>query len=132
VGFLGGFFGFFGWVFLVGFFIANPGASLFLHPCNASHFLVPPSWLLFFLQLTAFSLCYSDSNPLLSVVGKCVVLEYKEYTMLRPTQYTEGEVFVCESLFDEGKRLIRPLTGGLKKYVHSKMVGTNIYRTYLR
>jgi hypothetical protein len=59
-------------------------------------------------------------------VGKCVVLEYKDYTILRPTQYTEGEVFVCESLFDEGKRLIRPLTGGLKKYVHSKMVGTNI------
>jgi hypothetical protein len=26
VGFLGGFFGFFGWVFLGGFFIANPGS----------------------------------------------------------------------------------------------------------
>ena len=65
-------------------------------------------------------LYYSDSNPLLSVVGKCAVLELKDYTVLRPTQYTEVEVFVCESLFDEGKRLIRPLQGGLKKYVHSK------------
>ncbi len=93
-------------------------SSLPCLPLPSSSFLASS-----FLQLTVFSLCYSDSNPLLSVVGKCVVLEYKDYTMLRPTQYTEGEVFVCESLFDEGKRLIRPLTGGLKKYVHSKMVG---------
>ncbi len=57
---------------------------------------------------------------MLSVVGKCVVLEYKDYCTYRPTQYTEGEVFVCENLFDEGKRVIRPLGGGLKKYTHSR------------
>ena len=26
------------------------------------------------------------------------------------------DVFVCDSLYDEAKRLIRPLSGGLKKY----------------
>ena len=33
----------------------------------------------------------------------------------RPTQYNESEVYVCESLFDEGKRLILPLVGGAMK-----------------
>ena len=33
----------------------------------------------------------------------------------RPTQYVETEVYICESLFDEGKRLIMPLVGGVMK-----------------
>ena len=33
------------------------------------------------------------------------------------TQYPSSKVFVCESMFDEGKRLILPLVGGtMKKY----------------
>ena len=37
----------------------------------------------------------------------------------RPTQYNESEVYVCVSLFDEGKRLILPLVGGaMKRSVH--------------
>merc|ERR1712012_1064276 len=59
----------------------------------------------------------ADSNPLLSVVGKCCVLGVSDYTTRRPTQYNETEVFVCESMFDEGERLILPLVGGtMKKY----------------
>ena len=42
-------------------------------------------------------------------------------TSTLPGISVKGEVFVCENLFDEGKRVIRPLpTGGLKKYHHSK------------
>ena len=59
----------------------------------------------------------SDSNPLLSIVGKCCVLETKDYTVSRPTQYGEPDCFICESVYDESKRAIRgPIEGGLKQY----------------
>ena len=35
------------------------------------------------------------------------------------------DVYVSESLFDEAKRMIRPLPNGLKKYVHSPKVRKN-------
>ena len=45
----------------------------------------------------------SDSNPLLSIVGKCCVLETKDYTVSRPTQYGEPDCFICESVYDESR-----------------------------
>lgn len=98
------------------------GMAYFNGPWFVLPIEVPPQPGRMYYKSEAFLSSISDSNPLLSVVGKCVVLEYKDYTSLRPIQYTEGEVFVCENLFDEGKRIIRPLSGGLKKYTLSKQV----------
>jgi len=64
----------------------------------------------------AFLSSISDSNPLLSVVGKCVVLSMADYCSRRPTQHQEADVYCCESYFDEGKRIIMPLPEPLKKY----------------
>ena len=64
----------------------------------------------------AFLSSISDSNPLLSVVGKCVVLSMTDYCSRRPTQHQEADVYCCESYFDEGKRIIMPLPEPLKKY----------------
>jgi len=75
-----------------------------------------------FFKNEAFLSTISDSNPLLAVVGKCAVLEIKDYCTLRPTQVNEADVHLCESIYDEGKRLLRPLTGGLKKYDRTAMV----------
>lgn len=73
-----------------------------------------------FYKQEAFLSTISDSNPLLSVVGKCAVLEMKDYLRSRPTQYNEADVYLCESVYDEGKRAIRgALDGGLKQYVLS-------------
>ena len=72
-----------------------------------------------YYKAEAFLSSISDSNPLLSVVGKCAVLDMAEYCGLRPTQYQEPDVYCCESLFDEGKRMILPLPGTLKKYQRS-------------
>ncbi len=60
----------------------------------------------------------SDSNPLLSVVGKCTVLETKDYTSSRPTQYREPDCYVCDSVYDESKRAVRGALpeSGLKQY----------------
>ena len=75
-----------------------------------------------YYKAEAFLSSISDSNPLLSVVGKCVVLDLPEYCTLRPTQHQECDVYCCESYFDEGKRIIMPLPGSLKKYHHGPKV----------
>lgn len=73
-----------------------------------------------FYKQEVFLSTISDSNPLLSVVGKCSVLEMKEYVASRPTQYNEADVYVTESVYDESKRAIRgPIEGGLKQYEFS-------------
>jgi len=65
----------------------------------------------------------SDANPLLSVVGRCSVLEVAEYTTQRPTQHAETDVYVSEAVYDESKRSVRgALPDGLKKYLHSPAV----------
>ena len=94
-----------------------------------------------------------DSNPLLSVVGKCCVLEpddyrvsrktrlrfeiqnthstligsslsYFFYQRLRPTEHSERDVYLCDSLYDETKRLVTRKTSSsvLKRYAHSASV----------
>ena len=70
----------------------------------------------------AFLSSISDSNPLLSVVGKCVVLDMNEFCSRRPTHHQESDVYCCESYFDEGKRIIMPLPTPLKKYAHGPKV----------
>eukprot|EP00088_Acartia_fossae_P025373 TRINITY_DN2619_c0_g1_i1.p1 TRINITY_DN2619_c0_g1~~TRINITY_DN2619_c0_g1_i1.p1 ORF type:complete len:664 (-),score=228.07 TRINITY_DN2619_c0_g1_i1:898-2889(-) len=103
--------------------LGTDGMAYFNGPWFVVPAELPPQSDRKFFKSEAFLSTISDSNPLLSVVGKCVVLEFKDYCKQRPTQYNETDVYVCESLFDEAKRLIRPLPpGGLKKYNHSDHV----------
>ena len=76
---------------------------------------------MFYKQETFLS-TISDTNPLLSVVGKCSVMEPKDYTHTRPTQYNEPDVYICESIYDESKRLIKGNPNGMKPYEHSNTV----------
>ena len=76
-----------------------------------------------FHKQEAFLSTISDSNPLLSVVGKCKVLDTREYQTLRPTQFVEGDIYLCESVYDESKRIVTGnLPNGLKVYEHSSLV----------
>jgi len=90
---------------------------------------IPPQIGRPFYKAEAFLSSISDSNPLLSVVGKCCVLGVGDYSTRRPTQHNESEVYICESLFDEGKRLILPLVGGaMKRYdLGSTVVRDEVY-----
>ena len=64
---------------------------------------------------------FQDTNPLLSVVGRCCILEMEDYTKSRPTQYGEEDVYVCENVYDESRRVIRSLPAtGLKRYEYGK------------
>lgn len=63
---------------------------------------------------------FQDTNPLLSVVGRCCILEMEDYIKSRPTQYGEEDVYVCENVYDESRRVIRNLPPtGLKRYEYN-------------
>ena len=71
-----------------------------------------------------------DTNPLLSVVGRCCILEMDDYIKSRPTQYSEEDVYVCESVYDESRRVIRNLPPtGLKSYEYNstQVVADEVY-----
>ncbi|XP_060527189.1 protein polybromo-1 isoform X2 [Cylas formicarius] len=60
-----------------------------------------------------------DVNPLVSIVGKCAVLDYNDYISFRPTEVPEQDIFICTSLYDEINRQMKKLPpDGLKKYNH--------------
>ena len=60
---------------------------------------------------------------MLSVVGRCCILEMEDYTKSRPTQYGEEDVYVCENVYDESRRVIRSLPAtGLKRYEYGKEI----------
>ncbi|XP_059470820.1 protein polybromo-1 [Neocloeon triangulifer] len=57
--------------------------------------------------------------PLSSVTGRCVVLEHGEYISCRPTEVAEADIYVCESVYEESKKLINKLGHNfIKKYHH--------------
>ncbi|XP_050553986.1 protein polybromo-1 isoform X8 [Spodoptera frugiperda] len=63
-----------------------------------------------------------DTSPLVGIVGKCSVLDYDDYLKCRPTEISESDVYVCESVYDESNRIARKLKSGLRKFEHTKDV----------
>ncbi|CAG9794762.1 unnamed protein product [Diatraea saccharalis] len=63
-----------------------------------------------------------DTSPLVGIVGKCSVLDYDDYLKSRPTEIAEGDVYLCESVYDESNRVARKLKMGLRKFEHTKDV----------
>ncbi|XP_046573937.1 protein polybromo-1-like isoform X7 [Haliotis rubra] len=81
-----------------------------------------------FYKREVFLSSIEDTNPLRSIIGKCCVLHYKEYCSSRPTEYSEQDVFICESKYHEGEKSIKKLGKGLKKYSLSpKVTDDEIY-----
>ncbi|XP_032671562.1 protein polybromo-1 isoform X2 [Odontomachus brunneus] len=60
------------------------------------------------------------THPIVAIVGKCAVLDYGDYICSRPTEIPEDDVYICESLYDESKNLMKKLSQeGLKKFNYS-------------
>lgn len=75
-----------------------------------------------FYRQEVFLSSIEDTNPILSIVGRCAVLDFKDYTACRPTEINEPDVYICESRYMEAERQIRKLPKGLRKFSHSDMV----------
>ncbi|KAL1417016.1 hypothetical protein MTO96_027223 [Rhipicephalus appendiculatus] len=89
----------------------------FVLPSEIQH---PPSRV--FYRQEVFLSSIEDTNPLLSIIGRCSVLDCKDYTTCRLTEITESDVYICESRYLEAERQIRKLPKGLKKFSHSEAV----------
>ncbi|XP_011164312.1 protein polybromo-1 [Solenopsis invicta] len=76
-----------------------------------------------FYKQELFLSTVDGTHPIVAIVGKCAVLDYGEYICSRPTEIPEDDVYICESLYDESKSLMKKLSqDGLKKYNHTSAV----------
>ncbi|XP_005177916.2 protein polybromo-1 [Musca domestica] len=65
-----------------------------------------------------------EASPIISIVGRCAVLEYQEYITCRPTEFVESDVYICEAAYDELRKSLRKfnLPNSLRKFIHSAEV----------
>ncbi|XP_046833139.1 protein polybromo-1 isoform X2 [Vespa velutina] len=76
-----------------------------------------------FYKQELFLSTVDGTHPIVAIVGKCAVLDYGEYICSRPTEIPEDDIYICESLYDESKNLMKKLNQeGLKKFNHSATV----------
>ncbi|KAK2578508.1 hypothetical protein KPH14_002062 [Odynerus spinipes] len=76
-----------------------------------------------FYKQELFLSTVDGTHPIVAIVGKCAVLDYGEYICSRPTEIPEDDIYICESLYDESKNLMKKLSQeGLKKFNHSAAV----------
>ncbi|CAL7944798.1 unnamed protein product [Xylocopa violacea] len=76
-----------------------------------------------FYKQELFLSTVDGTHPIVAIVGKCAVLDYGEYICSRPTEIPEDDIYICESLYDESKSLMKKLgQEGLKKFNHSSAV----------
>lgn len=106
------------------FSFSNSGKSFFQGPwlLPTSEISVPIHKQCFRQELLLSSV--HDVTPIIAIVGRCGVLEYHDYTTLRPTEIQESDVFITESVFDELKKCIKKMdsTNCIKKFKYSEGV----------
>ncbi|VEN56896.1 unnamed protein product [Callosobruchus maculatus] len=75
---------------------------------------IPPTPGKLFYRQEVFLSTLEDVNPIVSIIGRCHVMEYNDYIMY---------VYICTSMYDEINRQIRRLPQeGLRKYQHDPEV----------
>jgi len=110
--------------------VASDGMAYFHGPWFVTPKETPHPASQMFYPREAFISTIQDTNPLLSVVGRCCILEMEDYVKSRPTQYSEENVHICENVYDESRRLIRSLPPtGLKRYEYNStlVVADEVY-----
>ncbi|CAH1119196.1 unnamed protein product [Phaedon cochleariae] len=84
---------------------------------------VPNSQGRLFYKQELFLSSTEEASPIVSIIGKCSVLELNDFITYRMTEIPESDVFICVSMYDEINRQIKKLPpDGLKKFAHSPTV----------
>ncbi|XP_019875742.2 protein polybromo-1 isoform X3 [Aethina tumida] len=96
------------------------GKSYFRGPWFVPPSELPQSQNKLFYKQEMFLSSLEDTNPVVSIMGRCAVLDYNDYISCRPTEIAEADTFICTSMYDEVNRQIRKLPNdSLRKYSHS-------------
>ncbi|EDV28838.1 uncharacterized protein TRIADDRAFT_52108 [Trichoplax adhaerens] len=68
-----------------------------------------------------------DTNPILSIIGRCSVFSVKDYCSCRIVDIPEVDVYICESKYNERDHQIRKLRGLKKHTLSSECNADEIY-----
>ncbi|KFB53399.1 AGAP001099-PA-like protein [Anopheles sinensis] len=103
------------------------GKSLFRGPWLLTPPEVPGAAHRLFYRQEVLLSTVQETTSTVAIVGRCAVLDLNEYISRRPTEITEADVYMCDSIFDEYKKQIRKIVApsGLRKFTHSQMVTTD-------
>lgn len=87
----------------------------YVHPQDVQH---SPTRL--FYRQEVFRSTIEDTNPMLSIQGRCCVLSPKEYCTSRPTEILEHDIYICESKYNETEKAIKkiPKATAVKVILH--------------
>lgn len=100
---------------------SRDGKSFFRGPWLLTPPEVPGTISRLFYRQEVMLSTVQETTSTVAIVGRCTVLEQHEYVTRRPTEISESDVYLCESVYDEMKKQIRK-AGSLKKFSHSQMV----------
>ena len=76
----------------------------YIQPSEVEH---PPTRL--FYQKEVFKSSVEDTNPMLSILGRCAVMYLKDFCTSRCTEVPEEDVYICESKYTEVDKNIRKI-----------------------
>ncbi|KAH9420477.1 Protein polybromo-1 [Dermatophagoides pteronyssinus] len=97
--------------------VDHDGNPYFHGPWYVQQAELPPTTIGSFYPQEVFLSSIEDTNPLLSICERCSVLDTKDYCTLRPTEFMEKDVYVCEIRYLEHEKKFEPLPEcGLKKF----------------
>ena len=100
--------------------VDKDGNAFFHGPWFVQPKELPPLTPRMFYPQEVFISSIEDTNPLLSICGKCAVLEYKDYITKRPTELPESDVYICESRYLELEKKFVKLNQSLKRLIPFK------------
>ncbi|XP_027747416.1 protein polybromo-1 isoform X8 [Empidonax traillii] len=95
---------------------------IFIHPEETEH---EPTKM--FYKKEVFLSNLEETCPMTCILGKCVVLSFKDFLSCRPTEISENDVFLCESRYNESDKQMKKFKGLKRFSLSAKVVDDEIY-----
>ncbi|XP_038004658.1 protein polybromo-1 isoform X16 [Motacilla alba alba] len=95
---------------------------IFIHPEETEH---EPTKM--FYKKEVFLSNLEETCPMTCILGKCVVLSFKDFLSCRPTEIPENDVFLCESRYNESDKQMKKFKGLKRFSLSAKVVDDEIY-----
>ncbi|XP_072308340.1 protein polybromo-1-like isoform X3 [Eucyclogobius newberryi] len=95
---------------------------IFIHPEETEH---EPTKM--FYKREVFLSNLEESCPMTCIIGKCVVLSFKDYLSCRQTEVAEENVLLCESRYIENEKQMKKFKGLKRFSLSGKVIEDEIY-----
>uniref|UniRef100_A0AAV2M7A2 Protein polybromo-1 n=1 Tax=Knipowitschia caucasica TaxID=637954 RepID=A0AAV2M7A2_KNICA len=102
----------------VGYFFG----PIFIHPEETVH---EPTKM--FYKREVFLSNVEETCPMTCIIGKCVVLSFKDYLSCRQTEVAEENVLLCESRYIENEKQMKKFKGLKRFSLSGKVIEDEIY-----